>query len=218
MCRRWLCRKWRQGGKPNVASSPGPGRMPWWRARATLSAGGIVSSDTIGTSTCPGADNVPDAPSPKTRGLQSSRCGWRSPHRWFHKTNVRYLPRFLMEALRRQGGVAPSTPGCRGTLRRPADFARKSSVKLGCPRGSGLGYGLVFTGPDRHSQGPNTWKPIRTNSSPPSTDCSHQAFFARSLSTATPSGRPSGSPGPRSSWAGMTGRRSRPASSMPVPF
>ncbi len=32
------------------------------------------------------------------RGLQSERCGWRSPQRWSHKADARCLPRFLMEA------------------------------------------------------------------------------------------------------------------------
>ncbi len=72
-------------------------------------------SRTIGRSTCPSADNVPYAPH-QAAGISERAV---SPQRRFPKTDVRCIPRFLMEAppaARVCVVFLALDPGCRGTL------------------------------------------------------------------------------------------------------
>ncbi len=98
-------------------SHPGPG-APWWGVQgATPSCPPeAVSSDTVGRECVSKRGHRVVCPLTNPRGLQSQRCGVRSPQRWYHKGDIRCLPRFLTGSASGGKGWAPLDPGCRGTL------------------------------------------------------------------------------------------------------
>jgi len=102
-------------------TTPGPG-APW-----SGGAGGrippcppeAVSPGTIVRSTCPSADNVPDAPSPKPRGARSERSGMKESSALVPQRGHPLLTTIPHRSASGGKGACvvfwPLDPGCRGT-------------------------------------------------------------------------------------------------------
>ncbi len=91
---------------PTSAVLPGPGvtLVRGAGGHAPLPAGGLARREPSKALCVQAADTVLHAPLTNSAGI--AERGWSS-QRWSHKRDVRCLPRFLIERLRRQGALPP---------------------------------------------------------------------------------------------------------------
>ncbi len=97
--------------RTDIAGRRGPG-IPWWGMQGShpLARRRPGRRDASEGARVQSRGHRVACPSPTRGDCKASCVVWGSPQRWYHKGDVRCVPRFLIGVLRRQAGRGPLDP------------------------------------------------------------------------------------------------------------